>query len=284
MIGDRMKKVILSIMLLSSGLVMAQTSSTLDYSLDTQRNIQRLKESEGYKGFCKEYLDKIPSTDKLGVDVIQSTCISDYFNYNSINDWGEEIYAIAMSNNKKPALYKNALPVGRLDKELFLATNVLLSSIFWTSIDRYNVKVKSIPEKETVTKEQYEFFNDLYKKLKDSNGVNLKPVMVKIFDMKKYDVKELRKSPTFVHYAESMVQNSQFKNRGFQNMDIVMSSFENYKSYLDFVYSRKMDEVVENPKKFNGYKFNKVQCATFNLSLNLKDFTELQKNSGFKCE
>ena len=41
------------------------------------------KISEGYKGFCKEYLDKIPSTDKLGVDVIQSTCISDYFNYNS---------------------------------------------------------------------------------------------------------------------------------------------------------------------------------------------------------
>lgn len=276
--------IIASMSMFLIGSVLAQ-ESTMNYSLDTQKVIQKLKEEEGYKKFCTDYLFKINENDKIGKEIIKSTCVSDFFNYNVINEWGNEIYMLSMDNNKKPpALYPYLLPVGKLDKELVLASTTLLSNIFWTSIDRYNVKVKSVPEKENITKDQYVFFNDIYIKLKDKSGKNLKPVMSKVFDVNGYNIKVLRSSPTFINYTESLIESKKIKERIFENMDIMMNSFNSYKSYLDFVYSKKMDEVVSSPGKFNGYKFNKVQCSAFKLALSINDYENLKKEANFICE
>lgn len=261
----------------------AKPVQELNYSMETQKKIQRIMEENGQQDFCKNYLSRIKAQDLIGQSVIKSICVADYINYNIITSWGDELYDEAMSKSKKPGLYKSALPIAPMYKERFMAMNAILATMFWTSTDRYNVKVQATPAQEPVTQEQYAFFNDLYNKIKDSDGANLKPVAIGFFDTKSYPLAELKKSPTFVNYAKSLIETKKMYENAEKNMDIVMSSFANYKEYLNFVYSKKMDEVIEKPESFKNYKFTKVQCAGFALSISESEYKAIQEKAKFTC-
>lgn len=261
-----------------------QKTQTLEYSLESQKIIQRIKEDDvSQKQFCEKFLSGVPAIDSIGQAVIKNTCIADYMNYNIINSWGDELYNLALSSNKKPQSYNYALPITPLDKEKFMAINAIKTAMFWSSIDRYNIKVQSTPAKEPVTKEQYDFFKGVYEKVVDKSNASLKPVSVGLFNPKSYALEDLKNSKFFMGYAQSLAENKKMFELYEKNMNVVFTSFNSYKEYLDFIYSKKMDEMITNPEKNKNIKLTKVQCATLALSVPISEYKDLETKTKFTC-
>jgi hypothetical protein len=257
-----------------------------NYSLEMEKALYELQVGQDAKRFCSENLQRVKSTDVAGKQLVSSICTANYYNFNMLQKWGEEVYYIAMKNNKAPELYQNAIPIGPGGNNTLLALSTLKDKMFWTSIERYgtpNPQTKKV-NKEQVTEKQYLFFKDLFNKITDTSRKNIKEPMPLHLDMNKFKKEELAKSESFKSYGQSLLDNKAEAKFLEESLKTVMQTYDNYKGYLNFIYDQKIDEIIEQPSKFKGKSFTILQCESMKVALGSKDYKLLSENAGFICK
>lgn len=279
-----MKKLTLLFLMACSIGVNAQTKN---YSLEMESQLYQLKMLNDDARFCKDSYKGQNMSDVVGVQVIEATCSPNYFSFNLIQKWGEEIYNLAMKNPKNPSSYKNyAFPFGNSANEKLMAYSILKDDMFWTSVDRYgeiNPKTKK-NKKIEVTEGQYKFFKEVFEKLKNGGADDFKPHKTVNLNLSKVPFEQLSRSKTYVNYAQSLVINKKESDSIASSLDVVFGSYQNYKAYLDFIYEDQMSEFTKSPKSFKKHKFTPVQCAALKIALTKDEFEKNQKEVGFSCD
>lgn len=258
----------------------AQTSN---YSLETESQIYTLKNKQDDKRFCRESVDAQIATDEVGKYVIQNSCRANYFSFNLINKWGDELYKTAMT---KPNVtrYEYSFPFGFLPNEKLMSYSVLKDTIFWTSIDRFG-QINPATKKQKqikVTENQYKFFKNVFEDLKKNDVDKFRPVDVPKIE-NKFNFQQMSQSKGYINYAQGLL-NSKKEAQSLENsLDVVFKSFSNYKDYLDYVYNGQIQEFSENPNSFRNHKFTQLQCVAIKIAIIGEEFDKLQKDLGFTC-
>lgn len=278
-----MKKIILPFLLLLS-FNFSHATTSAKYSLESESKIYSLTRDADDKRFCKEAIERQISTDEIGKYVIQQTCRANYLSFNLIQNWGEEIYKIAM---KEPNVtsYNYDFPFGSQPNEKLMALSTLKDMMFWTSIERFGTldSTSKKPKQIKITENQYKFFKSIFEDLKNNNSTKFKPVAIPQIG-KKFDFKDMAKSKGYINYAQGLVNSKKEAENFEKSLNIIFQSFKNYKDYLNYLYNGQIEELATNPKSFRNHKFTTLQCSAINLAITSNEFQKLQKEYNFSCE
>lgn len=278
-----MKKIILPLVFLL-GFSVSNATNSAKYSLESEGKIYSLIRDVDDKRFCKEAIDGQISNDEIGKHVMQQTCRANYLSFNLIQNWGDEIYKIAMTE-PKVTNYDYDFPFGSQPNEKLMALSTLKDMMFWTSIERFGEidKVSKKPKKIKITENQYKFFKSIFEDLKNNNSTKFKPIASPNIG-KKFDFKDMAKSKGYINYAQGLV-NSKKEAENFENsLKVVFQSFKNYNNYLNYLYNGQIEELTQNPKSFRNHKFTSLQCSAINLAITSDEFKKLQNEYKFTCE